>query len=1469
MAKKTINNLNGGEVSPYLYAREDVDKLYNKSCLKMENFIPLPYGGATKRPALQTVITDMPSGEIKLIPFEFNVNETYVLVFCDRQIFVIKNDSVLRRPNVNLNTSRYKWTQSTRTASSPWYYCTLADGSDPELSGTEEVLINGNLVQMADNWDETPATARIANPSIIESPAGPNFNTLYIRSDFPPIDPDNKEEGYISLTSNENLRYTISSPYPEASLKDLKFVQSADVLFLVHPNYPPQTLKRFSDTNWVLSEHEQSFPPFNDLDNNTVQITANTTSGTVTLSSNQPYFDANMEGEYILFTQEREINEQRIAPTSPLSTFDISEAINVSNTNWSFETSGNWRGKLTLEKSVDNKLTFQNYINVIDTTGFTFENRKNGTAISPSPEGNNTFIRVRYEPYIQAGAPAEEANELRYVFQPENPTVQSMARIKEYLNDTSVKADLLSPLQSSLSDYNDWVLNKGYSKGAKVKQTSGFAQVTTGGGSAVTLDLSDDQVTLSERVVQYGFDGASESELDDIIDGFIHLAGTDTGGVGNELSTNIKPTSTSDYQWVDAGSNAYYLKSNTNRNERPYLPYPKKIVVNGSTTLTEVANLAAVQSTPNSFAYVSPPSGTTHYQDHLTIIARVQIDSSDVDLSDPSTFTNSFASLSHVIDETYLASVCSNGDYNQQQSFQIMHLSHRASTGSLSEKTFIMLLNNRQTTSYTTFTETYRDICFKGNAVYVLMDRRSNTYGLKAITHPTNSWARQAYRGRSGSHINPPVSDPVYQYLVRVESFSFTPLARSLGNSTIPFETEDISDHDYYDGEGRYVQIFNNNDFARALAYGNGTFLIAWSRESEYVGVLSGFAPTTGSFAFEKLGNNIETFDSNFNLVRNRTTSLILSGATYANGVFYSINKSDSNNFVKTLDSSGALINSITLPSSPSNPSGIFLFNKEAGQRLFIGDKQESGSGGGQLYEFVFEGEAAYYEATTEVSADTGDSFAVQLNRGDWMKRYPTMDRFQRGAFSTSQGYPAAVTLFENRLVYGGVTNNPDILYLSKTDDYGNFQIGSLDTDSMRLTLNSGQLDLIEWLMPHKDLIIGCSGSEWTLGSSSDSQPITPTSFSLKRRTTYGSTSLPAVLVNSAVLFFMRQQRKLRQWNFDYDSQDYTAEDLTIVSEHITESGVKDITYQQQPDNIIWVVRKDGQLIGLTYERDQKVIGWHRHLNDVKLYNGNSANFKFKSVTTTPRSQKEDAVYVAVEYDGAIATDANPDPQLYKGNYICLLKDREWGTDLNNYYGVDMCHEIKKPDGSAASYINDELRKLQIDHFMGVDVELSADGKPLVVGVDYDIYNYSNELQDRKVIYRLGDYYKIKDASLSGIKRLLIGLPFKSILAPLYVTYESRYGSTVGSKANINMSTLRFKDTVTAKVGQTIDKDANGKYKDLEDVKFENDSGLQSGTAEAYMSNASEYSQTVYVVSDKPVPCTVLAMTPHIDTGDR
>jgi hypothetical protein len=46
--------------------------------------------------------------------------------------------------------------------------------------------------------------------------------------------------------------YELANPYAEADLFDIHYVQAADVLTLVHPNYPPKELRRLGATNWTL-----------------------------------------------------------------------------------------------------------------------------------------------------------------------------------------------------------------------------------------------------------------------------------------------------------------------------------------------------------------------------------------------------------------------------------------------------------------------------------------------------------------------------------------------------------------------------------------------------------------------------------------------------------------------------------------------------------------------------------------------------------------------------------------------------------------------------------------------------------------------------------------------------------------------------------------------------------------------------------------------------------------------------------------------------------------------------------------------------------------------------------------------------------------------------------------------------------------------------------------------------------------
>jgi len=202
--------------------------------------------------------------------------------------------------------------------------------------------------------------------------------------------------------------------------------------------------------------------------------------------------------------------------------------------------------------------------------------------------------------------------------------------------------------------------------------------------------------------------------------------------------------------------------------------------------------------------------------------------------------------------------------------------------------------------------------------------------------------------------------------------------------------------------------------------------------------------------------------------------------------------------------------------------------------------------------------------------------------------------RWAEGAWSRVRGYPTAITFFESRIIYGGTDYEPQTLWLSATDDYEDFEAGVNDADSFSVTLAA--TNRIRWIEALETLAIGTSGDEWRVSSDKLDSPLTPTNFGAKIQSTYGGKDLQAVRVNTAVLFVDYVGRKVREFTFSADQQKYVAPDLTALAEHITESGIVSLAHQKSPDSILWCVRADGTLLSMTYEREQNVVAWARHL---------------------------------------------------------------------------------------------------------------------------------------------------------------------------------------------------------------------------------------------------------------------------------
>ena len=218
----------------------------------------------------------------------------------------------------------------------------------------------------------------------------------------------------------------------------------------------------------------------------------------------------------------------------------------------------------------------------------------------------------------------------------------------------------------------------------------------------------------------------------------------------------------------------------------------------------------------------------------------------------------------------------------------------------------------------------------------------------------------------------------------------------------------------------------------------------------------------------------------------------------------------------------------------------------------------------------------------------------------NWTFTAPTLTSSSNSSIlnlnTTTDHYPSVVTFFEQRLVFAATNENPQSLFFSKNGDYNNFTVGSNDDDALVYTIASNQVNKIQFLSATRVLVIGTTGGEYVVSTSSDS-PVTPTTTLIRKYSNYGSSKIPPVQVADVTLFLQRNKRKLREFRYvgDVDESGYTAPDMTILAEHITKGGITDMTYQQEPDSIVWCVRADGALLGMTYRREEQVVAWHKH----------------------------------------------------------------------------------------------------------------------------------------------------------------------------------------------------------------------------------------------------------------------------------
>jgi hypothetical protein len=156
------------------------------------------------------------------------------------------------------------------------------------------------------------------------------------------------------VESSPGVPYEIVTPYIASDLARLKFTQSADVLYLTHPNYAPMMLSRFADTSWTITENPFHDGPFMPVNLSATTITPSGVIGSITLTASASLFNSLHVGA--LWKLEHDVEAQALSTS--LSAVGATSSVRGRD-QWKVITHGTWSGKIYLEKSEDNGSTWK------------------------------------------------------------------------------------------------------------------------------------------------------------------------------------------------------------------------------------------------------------------------------------------------------------------------------------------------------------------------------------------------------------------------------------------------------------------------------------------------------------------------------------------------------------------------------------------------------------------------------------------------------------------------------------------------------------------------------------------------------------------------------------------------------------------------------------------------------------------------------------------------------------------------------------------------------------------------------------------------------------------------------------------------------------------------------------------------------------------------------------------------------
>ena len=545
--------------------------------------------------------------------------------------------------------------------------------------------------------------------------------------------------------------------------------------------------------------------------------------------------------------------------------------------------------------------------------------------------------------------------------------------------------------------------------------------------------------------------------------------------------------------------------------------------------------------------------------------------------------------------------------------------------------------------------------------------------------------------------------------------------------------------------------------------------------------------------------------------------------------------------------------------------------------------------------------------STTSITATvSGPDASATIATVDW----------RLGVWSDTTGYPAAVTFHQNRLCFAGPTDFPQRIDMSVSADFENFAPtdpdGTVADDlAVSTSLSADNVNSILWLSDEeKGLAVGTVGGEWIVRPNDNGGVLTPSNIQGARSSAFGSANITPVRVGRAILFVQRALQKLREMSYVFEDDGFRAPDMTLVAEHVTKTGVVELAYQSEPQSVVWMCLTDGTLVGLSYERDQKIIGFHRHVvgGASDAFGATQAKVESVSVIPTPDGAA-DELYVIVnryinggtkryiEYLKPMWDSANdPEEAFFVDSGLTL-------DDPKTITGITAASPGVVTTSGAHGFSNGDV--VRIKNVQGMT---EVNGKVYVVA---SVASTTFELNDRDganintsafTAYQTAGEVRERVTTVTGLTHLegeevavlaegathprktvasgaitldreaseaQVGLPYESDFETLRVAGEGRKeGTAQGKTLRIHRVLIRLYETLGGKFGPTFD--------DLDPVvlreggdAMDTSVPLFQGDFEIEWDGDYGKNERICIRQDQPLPMTIQAIMPQLHVQDR